>query len=272
MIKASTRILGVIGNPVGHSLSPVIHNTAIAHVGCDHAYVAFEPLTAEAAIDAMRALKIRGFSVTIPFKESVIPFLDRLDPAAEHTGSVNTVVNDDGVLTGYSTDGAGAVGALTEAGVSLAGKRVRILGSGGAARAIAFALLNSGVETIELSARNEATRGLLARALDDVKPGTSVQATGYDILINTTPVGMSPHKSETPVPASELREGTVVMDIVYNPRQTMLLADAKKAGSRTIDGIGMFVEQAALQFELFTGADAPRELMRKTVLHELGAE
>ncbi len=274
MLTARTHLLAVIGNPIEHSLSPLIHGTALAHLGLDYAYAAFRVTDGPAAVAALRALGLRGFSVTIPHKETIIPLLDRLDVSVERCRSCNTVVNDDGVLTGYSTDGRGAVGALRAAGFDPRDRDVLLVGSGGAARAVAFALLDAGVRSLRFRAAEPAQAATLAADLEraragvvhDLEPDAPQRV---QLLINASPVGMHPAVEALPVPAEWLRPDLAVFDVVYNPLTTRLLSLARERGALTIDGVGMFAEQAALQFELFTAQPAPRELMQRTVREAL---
>ncbi|MGQ9588800.1 MAG: shikimate dehydrogenase [Planctomycetota bacterium] len=283
-ITAKTRICAVIGDPVEHSLSPVIHNAAFEALGLDYAYVAFHVKRGEVgeAIQGVRALGIHGLSVTIPHKADVIPHLDAIDPMAEGVGSVNTVAREDDRLVGYSSDGAGAIRALEEAGVQPAGRRVLLLGSGGAARAIAFALsalapLPSarilGIERPELErlALDLRARTHLKPSIDDLgRASLSSAMAEAEVVIHATPVGMAPKSGETLVPAELIRRGQVVFDVVYTPLETRLLREARAAGALAVAGLGMFVHQAAVQFELWTGKRAPVELMRRVVLEALG--
>lgn len=256
------KLLAVIGNPIAHSMSPLIHGRAIDSLGLDFVYVAFAVESAKAAVEAMRTLGIRGYSVTIPHKESILPCLDELDLSAERCRSVNTVVNNGGRLKGYSTDGPGAVGALSAAGIHLPGINVEIIGTGGAARAIAFALKDAGVSSIRFRGEDMPQQRQLEKDLGSVVrnlPGT--------LLINASPVGMHPNVDAMPI--DSLDGFTAVFDIVYNPIRTKLLEHAHQRGLTTVSGVGMFAEQAALQFELFTGHVAPRELMTQTVMEAL---
>lgn len=258
------RLLAVIGDPIEHSKSPLIHGKAIAATGVDFVYSARRVTDVGAAIAAMRSIGIRGYSVTIPHKEAVIPFLDELDVSAERCGSVNTVVNCGGQLKGYSTDGAGAVMALERAGVNLKNARVRIIGTGGAARAIAFALLDAQIASISFQADDQAQARKLTDDLNRIKK-IVVDDAAAEILINASPVGMHPNVDTSPVDLATLPMTRIVFDIVYNPVRTKLLRDADARGLKIVEGIGMFAEQAALQFELFTGSPAPRDLMYQTV-------
>ncbi|MCG3778012.1 MAG: Quinate/shikimate dehydrogenase [Nitrospira sp.] len=274
-MNAHTQFCGVIGNPVEHSLSPAIHNAAFQKLGLNFVYLAFPVEAIGDAIKGLRALgNFRGASVTIPHKVAAVPFLDAVDPTACHIGAINTIVAEGGSLTGYNTDATGALRALREGGVTLQGQHVVMLGSGGAARAIAFALgTESGINRLTLLGIDERERTALARDLQS-KTGLAVQASPLDdasleqalpdarVLIHCTPMGMSPNVQGTVVPASLLHTGLTVMDIVYNPRETRLLTEAKAAGCRTVPGLEMFLHQAAAQFELWTNQAAPTEVMR----------
>ena len=274
-INAHTQFCGVIGNPVEHSLSPAIHNAAFQKLGLNFIYLTFRVEAIGNAIKGLRALgNFRGASVTIPHKVAAVPFLDSIEPTASHIGAINTIVAVDGTLTGYNTDATGALRALREGGVALNGKRVVIIGSGGAARAVAFALgTEAGIDCLSILGIDSQERTALTRDLRS-KTGMIVQESSLDeealrrvlpdthLLIHCTPVGMSPNVHETPVPATLLHAGLTVMDIVYNPCDTRLLKDAKAAGCRTIPGLEMFLYQAAAQFDLWTNQPAPTDVMR----------
>ena len=274
-INAHTQFCGVIGNPVEHSLSPAIHNAAFQKLGLNFVYLAFRVEAIGEAIKGLRALgNFRGASVTIPHKVAAVPFLDSVEPTARHIGAINTIVAEGETLTGHNTDAIGALRALREGGVELKGRQVVMLGSGGAARAIAFALGTvTGIERLTLLGIDSQERTALARDLQS-KIGMTVQESLLDegalrkilpdshVLIHCTPMGMSPKINETAVPAALLHTGLTVMDIVYNPRDTQLLKDAKARGCRTIPGLEMFLHQAAAQFELWTHHAAPADVMR----------
>jgi shikimate dehydrogenase len=283
-IGPSTQLCAVIGNPVAHSMSPAIHNRAFAELGLDYVYVAFRVEDVRAAVAGMRALdNFRGMSVTIPHKVAIIKQLDEVAEVDQGIGSVNTVVNDGGRLKGFGSDGPGALQALLDAGIPVEGKTVTILGSGGAARAIAFTLATKarpaalnllGVIETELKAL---TRDLVRKtgapaqcALLDAKT-VEARVAESQVLIHCTPVGMHPNVEDSVVPKALLHADLAVMDIVYNPLETRLLADARARGLKTIAGVEMFVNQAVIQFELWTGKKAPREAMRDVVLEHLGA-
>jgi shikimate dehydrogenase len=274
-INAHTQFCGVIGNPVEHSLSPAIHNAAFQKLGLNFVYLAFRVEAIGEAIKGLRALgNFRGASVTIPHKVAAVPFLESVEPTARHIGAINTIVAEGGTLTGHNTDAIGALRALREGGAELKGRQVVMLGSGGAARAIAFALgTETGIERLTLLGIDSQERTALARDLQS-KIGMTVQESLLDegalrkilpdshVLIHCTPMGMSPKTNETAVPAALLHTGLTVMDIVYNPRDTQLLKDAKARGCRTIPGLEMFLHQAAAQFELWTHHAAPADVMR----------
>lgn len=274
-INVQTQFCGVIGNPVEHSLSPAIHNAAFRKLSLNFVYLAWKVDAIGDAIKGLRALgNFRGASVTIPHKVSAVPFLDDLEPTARHIGAINTIVAVRGRLIGYNTDATGSVRALKEGGVTLEGRRIVILGSGGAARAIAFALAaESGADKLTVLGVDDKERSTLASDLrsktnvaiedaflDDRTLGRTVPEA--QVLIHCTPIGMSPKTDATCVPASLLHRGLAVMDIVYTPRETKLLADARCAGCRTIPGLEMFLNQAVAQFELWTDRPAPVDVMR----------
>lgn len=273
-VDGRTTICAVIGNPVEHSLSPAIHNAAFAACGINWAYVAFSVTHLEKAIAGIRGLGIKGVSVTIPHKVAVIPLLDSIDDTARTIGSINTIVNTGGHLAGYNSDGAGALKALFDAGCNPAGKRVVILGSGGAARAIAVtmalqatpsALTLMGIfkEECELLSSDIAAKSSLQPVAAELSSaGLTAALQECDLLINATPVGMHPKSDESPVPRNLLRRQLAVFDIVYNPRKTRLLGDAEQTGCTVVSGIEMFLNQAAVQFTLWTGQPAPFAVMR----------
>ena len=283
-ISGKTKICGVIGDPIEHTMSPVMHNAAFQELGIDYLYVPFRVRKEELgkAIEGMRALNIRGLNVTIPHKVNVIPLLDELDPLIEKIGAVNTIVNNGGVLKGYNTDATGFLQALLEGEVEPKGKNTVILGAGGASRAISFILAERGAHLFilnrsvsraeELAGRISQTfkNGIKAFKLDE--ENLSAVLKGADILVNTTSVGMSPNVDESPLPAKLLRPGLVVFDIVYNPVKTRLLREAGAAGAQTISGIEMLVWQGALAFEKWTAQKAPLELMKREAIKALGHE
>ncbi len=266
--NSDTVLFAVLGDPVSHSLSPVMHNHALSHVGYNGVYLAFRTENIGNAVSGMKSLNIKGASITIPHKISVLAFLDELDDTAEKIGAVNTVVNRQGVLTGYNSDGLGAVKALSEK-TTLHDKDVVIIGAGGAARAIGFGIISAGGRVTVLN-RTASKGEKLARDLgSEFQPLTNLKKTKCQILINTTSVGMTPDIHAMPIQREDLDPSMLVMDIVYNPLKTRLLKEAETIGCITTDGVSMFVYQGALQFELWTGINAPVEVMRKAVLNAL---
>lgn len=271
----TTQFCGVIGKPVGHSLSPAIHNAAFRTSGLNFVYLAWQVDAIGDAVKGLRALgNFRGASVTIPHKVAAMQFLDQVEPTAKRIGAINTIVAEKGELIGYNTDATGALRALRESGVDLKGRRIVVLGSGGAARAIAFALAaESGVGKLTLLGIEDSERTMLAQDIRSAAALTVEDACldestlsrvlpDSHVLIHCTPVGMSPKTEATCVPASLLHPGLAVMDIVYNPRETQLLKNAKRVGCKTIPGLDMFLNQAVTQFELWTGQPAPVAVMR----------
>ncbi len=274
-INAQTQLCAVIGNPVEHSLSPAIHNAAFQTMGLNFVYVACRVEDLGGAVAGMRALgNLRGFSVTIPHKVAIVGMLDEVEATARHIGSVNTVVIEQGKLLGYNTDASGALRALDGAGVALDHERVVLLGSGGAARAIAFGLADrTKARSLTILGIDERERVALVRDLR-AKTSLSIEEAHLDerrvrraledaqVLIHGTPVGMYPQVEQSVVPKDALHSGLAVMDIVYNPLETRLLREAREAGCKTVRGLEMFLNQAVDQFELWTGRAAPVDVMR----------
>ena len=257
MIDAQTELYGVIGNPIQHSLSPMIHNGAFKRLHRNAAYLAFEVKDLEEALRGIRGLGVRGVSVTTPFKTEVIPFLDKVEGIGKKIGAVNTIVNREGKLIGHNTDCDGALEALEEK-INLKGKKVLLLGAGGAARAISFGLKERDCRLI-VSNRSKTRGEALSRELKcHFLPMSSLfEITAgeleADILINATSVGMYPRQRETPFPKRLFKEGMMVMDIVYQPLQTRLLREAKARGCLTINGLEMLLRQGVAQLMIWTG-------------------
>ena len=283
-ISGKTKVCGIIGDPIEHTMSPVMHNAAFKKLGLDFVYLPFRVKKEELsrAVDGVRALNIKGLNVTIPHKVAIIPFLDKLDLLAEKIGAVNTIVNDEGVLTGYNTDATGFLQALLEQGVEPEGKNIVILGAGGASRAISFILAERGAHLVILNRQSGRAEELAQRisqvfkrevkALSLSEENLAQVLARADILVNTTSVGMVPDIDETPVPAGLLKPGLIVFDIVYNPVQTRLLKEAEAAGAKTINGLEMLVWQGALAFEKWTGQKAPLDLMKGEAIKASGHE
>lgn len=274
------QLYGVIGNPIGHSLSPLMHNDAFSNLGIDAHYHAFrieEAKLAEAVV-GFKAIGISGFNVTTPHKIAIMSQLDEIDELAKQIGAVNTVVNRDGKLIGYNTDGIGYVRSLQSiSNEPLETKRILLIGAGGACRAIYFSLASIGVAEIDIANRTVDKAQELIEACQykvDSRALTSVQAAEkqqeYDVIINTTTVGMHPKVEETPIVIRDAKLGAIVSDIIYNPLQTVLLRDAECAGAITQNGIDMFVYQGAMAFELWTKQWPDVERMKQLVTKKLG--
>ncbi len=269
-INGKTKVYGIIGKPVSHSLSPLMQNRAFATRNQNCVYVPLHTDDLPAALQGLRGMRIDGASVTIPYKEQVLDLLDEIEPVALKIGAVNTiVVKREGASTrlyGTNTDWMGANQALAEK-IELEGSRGVILGAGGAARAIGFGLLEAGAE-VEIKSRDESKGGALAEQLG-VSWSRLDRAPLKDahILINATSVGMEPNDGVSPVSRAQLTGYSVVMDIVYAPLQTKLLEDAAALGCIAVNGLEMLLYQGAAQFELWTGQEAPLDVMRQELLH-----
>lgn len=278
-INAKTKVCAVLGHPVGHSLSPEMHNAAFEALGLPFVYVAHDvqPGSVGRALAGIRALGYRGLSVTIPHKVEALAGVDQVDETARGIGCINTVVNDDGRLLGSNSDGLGALNALRDAGADPQGRRVVVLGSGGAARAIAMTIARE-APPAQLTILGVVPPEL-ERLVADVQQRGRAPVSGValneqtlrecvpqaDLLLHCSPVGMHPQVDQSLVPPELLRAGLLVFDAVYNPRRTKLLREAEAAGCQTVAGLEMFLGQAYVQFELWTGQKAPREVMRRVV-------
>ena len=265
MITGSTKVYGIFGRPVAHSLSPAMHNAAFAAMGLNAVYVPFAVSNLVQAVQGLRGLNLGGVSVTIPYKEEIFPLLDEIDEQAKVIGAVNTVVNREGRLWGTNTDWQGAVVALQEE-IALAGKRVLVLGAGGAGRAIVYAVRQAGGEVTVADADDTRAKTLAKEFGAVFVPMAQAAREPAAVLINATPVGMAPREEDIPLDPDLLSNFSVVMDIVYKPLRTGLLREAAARGCRGIDGLQMLIHQGARQFELFTGRPAPVEVMRRAAL------
>lgn len=273
MTNAETTVCCLIGDPVAHSLSPLVHNHGYQVLGLNYIYLAFRVKDAGAAISGMRGLGIRGMSVTIPHKSRVLDYVDEIDGIVRKTGAINTIVNRDGRLKGFNTDYDAAIKALQEK-TPLEGKKVVLVGAGATALTIATALK---VKVSQLTILNRTPRKaaeLAARVKADGSGGFEGfgEITHADILINATPVGMWPQVNELAVPAAYLHPGLTVFDLNYHPKETRLLGETKRAGGQVVYGYKMFLYQAARQFELFTREAAPVAEMEKVLLAALEGE
>lgn len=270
MIDSNTFLYAVLGDPVSHSLSPFMHNSAFIHIGYNGVYLAFnvKGRGLASAISGIKALGIKGASITIPHKVAVMEFLDELDEKALKIGAVNTIVNRDGKLFGYNTDCLGATNALLEK-TDIKDKDVVILGSGGAARATGFGIVSEGGKLTILGVLKDEGEKLAKNLGVNYYHLSELGNIDCSILINATPVGMTPDTKAMPVQRQDLKKEMVVMDIVYNPIKTRLLKEAEDLGCITVNGASMFVYQGVAQFEIWTGKKAPVDIMRKSVLSAL---
>lgn len=274
------KIYGVMGDPIAHSMSPDIHNDAFEKENIEAVYHHFH-VTKEGLNDAvkgMKALGIEGFNITIPHKTSIIPFLDEVDELALAIGAVNTVVNKNGRFIGYNTDGKGFFKSLCdEISGDIKAKKTLVIGAGGAARAIYFTLVKEGVKQVDIANRTKERAAQLvsdcpydkvSKALSIIEAEESLSQ--YDLIVQTTSSGMSPELDHSPLKVDQLKTGAIVSDIIYNPLQTKLLREAGEKGAETQNGLGMFINQAALAFEIWTGVMPDTARMTDIVLNKLG--
>lgn len=268
-ISGKTKITGLFGWPVEHSMSPAMHNEAFRHLGLDLCYVAFpvRPEMLGEAVKAVRALDLQGVNVTVPHKEKVIPFLDKVDEEALFIGAVNTILNSGGVLKGYNTDGRGFMESLKEADISAEGKNVLIIGAGGASRAISYYLSEKASRLYLFDIDNNKVKRL-ADDLSRIRKNISFKdnlkdLNAVDIVVNATPLGLK-ESDPYPVDIALISPDMVVCDLIY--KQTPLLAAASQKGCKTLDGLGMLLHQGALAFEIWTGTKPPVDVMRDALL------
>lgn len=278
-VTAATRLVCLLGHPVGHSLSPLLHNAAFAAQGIDMRYLAFDvPLQAlPAAVAGLRALGFVGANVTVPHKETVVPLLDAVDPLAMRIGAVNTIVNRGGLLTGYNTDIQGFLAALKLAwGRSPAGARCLVLGAGGAARAVVAGLAQEGACDIVIYNRTQSRARDLCAAVESwhMAPCHPVDESGLrqacgtaDIIVNATSLGMGDTVKQSPLPVDTVQGRQVIMDLTYGPEPSALMVSGQTAGAICVDGTEMLLQQAAVSYVLWTGRTAPIERMRQEVQH-----
>ena len=273
MITGKTKTLGILGCPVGHSLSPLMHNAAFSTLQLDCIYVPLpvQPEDLGQAVAGLKAMGFIGVNVTIPHKVTVMPYLDEIHLSAQLAGAVNTIVIKEGKCVGYNTDGQGFIQSLLSKNITIAGKRAVIIGAGGAARAVVAGLIEYGIEEIIVGARSAAK----AQEFVELFPaGTKIEGCNWesevftqglqhcDVLINCTPIGMSSkEEAELPINWQQVKTDAAVCDLIYNPPLTKFLAQAEEQGHVIMNGTGMLIEQGALAFELWTGQKAPREIM-----------
>lgn len=270
-VSGSTAVCLVIGDPIAHSLSPRLHNAAYHATGVSYVMAAARVQAPDLAIaiQGVRALGIKGLACTMPHKVALTTLVDTLDPVARAIGAVNTVVNNEGALTGYNTDWLGILRPL-EQRVELRGKRVALLGAGGAAQAAVYACIRNGAEvtifnrSVERAQEIAGLHNCAALPLTEEKDFSS-----FEIIINTTSVGMGPLAEQSPIPVEQLAAGQIVFETIYHPFETALLRGARERGVACIHGLDMFLEQGAAQFELHTGVKAPRGIMKSILENSL---
>ncbi|HZK44472.1 MAG TPA: shikimate dehydrogenase [Syntrophomonadaceae bacterium] len=282
MINSKTRLIGIIGYPLGHTLSPIMQNKALQEMGLNYIYVPLEvkPVDIKKAIEAIRIYDLMGVNVTIPYKEIVMEHLDELSAEAIACEAVNLIKNEDGRLIGYNTDGKGFVAGLEEADVDVSGQ-ILLLGAGGAARAVGHALATEGVQEMtfldidRLKAENLADfirrkTGVSCYGLEMNRETFALAGKNADIIVNCTPSGMYPEINNSPIDdISMIKKPAVLCDLIYNPLQTKLLAMGRAHGLKIINGVPMLVHQGALTLEILTNLKPPIDIMREVVLHQV---
>lgn len=278
IITANTKVLCIIGYPIEHSMSPIMHNAMIKDLALDFIYLAFNiyPNNLKFAIKAFKTLNIKGINVTIPFKQKIIKYLDEIDPISQKIGAINTIKNEEGYLIGRNTDAEGGKKALFNVGYNISGTNVLLLGAGGAARALGYSLAKD-VNKIVIVNRTEKKAEKLTRELNQnfgikAEPKKFIinvlkeETRKADILINTTPVGMYPNVNESPIPEKFLHKELIVFDVIYNPLETKLIKNANERGCKTLGGLDMLVNQGAASFEWWTNNKPNINLMKKVTV------
>lgn len=282
-ITGYTELLGLIATPIRHSKSPTMHNAACRELGLDYAYLAFDiqPEQLEDAVKGLKALNVRGWNVSMPYKTTIGQYLDHITPIAKMCGAINTVINDDGVLTGTITDGTGYMQALKDRNINIIGKKMTIVGAGGAATAIVMQAAMDGVKEISIFNRKDPSWDRAKQNVDIINEQTDCQAKLFDlddkdalrheiatsaILTNATNVGMGKLADMMVIPdTSYLRKDLIVSDVIYMPEKTKMLEEAEKLGCTTINGLGMMLFQGAESFKLWTGQDMPIDVVKKAL-------
>lgn len=280
-ITGHTRLTGLLGSPVSHSISPMMHNEAFRQLNLDYAYLAFDVGTEqlETAVKGLRAMNVRGFNLTMPDKNLMCSLCDELSPAARICGAVNTVVHENGMLTGHTTDGIGYMRSIRESGYDIIGQKMTLLGAGGAATSILVQAALDGVDEISVFNSRSASFSRMERVISDLGGVSSCRIHLYDysdehvlrqeiaesaILTNATSVGMAPDTDASVITDSSVfRKELIVSDVIYNPEETKLLRMAREAGCRTLNGLYMLLYQGAEAFRLWTGQDMPVEIIKE---------
>jgi len=285
-ITGQTRLTGLLGSPVAHSISPAMHNESFRQLDLDYVYLAFDVGTdnLKSAVDGLKTLNVRGFNLTMPNKNLMCEYVDKISPAVELSGAINTVVNDNGVLTGYTTDGIGYMRACKDAGHDIIGKKMTLLGAGGASASVLVQAALDGVAEIDVFNRRGANFDRALSIIDKINQKTSCKVSLYDfddesilkksvessaILVNGTSVGMSPNTDNCIIKDTDLfRPDLIVSDLIYNPRETKLLRLAKERGCQTFNGLYMLLYQGAAAFELWTGKEMPVDIIKAKYFSE----
>jgi len=276
MLDSKTKLLGLIGHPVEHSLSPIMHNEALKDKNLNYIYLAFDVSdeNLKYVVDGAKSLGIKGFNVTIPYKVDIMKYLDKIDKEAELIGAVNTVKIENDIAIGYNTDGLGARMSLEEEIGKVEDKNILIIGAGGASRAVAFELAKNNNITI-INRTVEKARALSEEISEKLNKticynNLNIDIKEFDIIIHTTPIGMYPNINTQPlIDTKDINENMVVMDLIYNPKETVLLKEAKKQGAKTINGLGMLVYQGAISFEIWTGIKPDVRIMKRALMEVL---
>lgn len=281
IITGHTQLTGLLGSPVAHSISPMMHNEAFAQLGLDYAYLAFDvnEEELETAIEGLRAMKVKGFNLTMPNKNRMCHLCDKLSPVAQITGAVNTVVNENGIFVGHTTDGIGYMESVKEAGVNIIGEKITVLGAGGAATSIIVQAAFDGVAEISIfnqkSKSYERMEGIISQLTEQTNCKLNLftydsqdilrkELTESILLVNTTPVGMAPNIEDSLITDTTMFHSKLtVSDIIYNPEETKLLRLAKETGCKTFNGLHMLLYQGAAAFKLWTGQEMPIEIIKE---------